>query len=478
MVRNEAPDHMLDATSQVHEAYIRLVDGTVLAGTIAAISSPPLAAYNPVMQQNTHTVVRLILILSLLASTASATESWPAWRGDAEGSGRTASADLPVEWSKDKNVRWRIDLPQRGNSTPVIWGDRVFVTQAIDKEKWRGLMCFSRTDGKLLWKKGVTYEKPERTHGTNPYCSASPATDGKLVVVSYGSAGVACYSALGEELWRRDFGAIDHVWGNSTSPVLHGDLCIHYHGPGRGAFLIALNKHTGETVWKIDEPAWNTDGRTDGFKGDPDGVVGSFSTPILIDTGKRTELIMSFPTEIRALDPKTGKQLWNCGGLNPLVYTSPVHGDGIIVALGGYFGNSIAVKAGGEGDVTKTHRLWQHVRHNGGIGSGVVKNGRLYYHDSGGVAYCLDLKTGETLWKGRLPGISKSWGSLLLAGDRIYALSQAGETVVFKANPQEFEVVAHNHLGEMTNSSPVPFGKELFIRTHDGLWCIGLPTPD
>ena len=432
-----------------------------------------MTAYNPVMRHHTHHVLAIALLLSLLTTSATAADAWPAWRGDAEGSGRTAATDLPTEWSKEKNIRWRTALPERGNSTPVITGDRVFVTQAIEKEKWRGLMCFNRADGKLLWKQGVTYDKPERTHGTNPYCSASPATDGKIVIVSYGSAGVACYTAQGKELWRRDFGAIDHVWGNSTSPVLHGDLVIHYHGPGRGAFLTALNKNTGQTVWKIDEPDWNTDGRTDGFKGDPKGVVGSFSTPILITTGNRTELIMSFPNEIRALDPNTGKQLWSCAGLNPLVYTSPAFGDGIIVALGGYFGNSIAVKTGGEGDVTKTHRLWQHIRHNGGIGSGVVKEGKLYYHDSGGVAHCLDMKTGQTLWKDRLPGISKSWGSFLLAGNHIYALSQAGETVIFKANPEEFEVVAHNLLGEMTNSSIAVAGKELFIRTHEGLWCVG-----
>ncbi|MEX2215308.1 MAG: PQQ-binding-like beta-propeller repeat protein [Phycisphaeraceae bacterium] len=424
-------------------------------------------------------VLGLSLFLSLASGKTGAAESWPAWRGDGEGSGRAVNADIPVQWSKDKNVRWRIELPERGNSTPVIWGDRIFVTQAIEKDKWRGLMCFSRADGKLLWKSGLTYDKPERTHRTNPYCSASPATDGKLVFVSYGSAGVACYDFQGTEQWRRDFGAIDHVWGNSASPVLHGDLSIHYHGPGPGGFLIALNKKTGETVWKFDEPAWKPGERTDGFKGDPDGVIGSFSTPILVDTGgaggtgKRTELIMSFPMDIRAFDPASGKELWRCGGLNPLVYTSPAYGDGIIVALGGYYGNTVAVKVGGEGDVTQTHRLWQHVRDNGGIGSGVIKGGHLYYHDSGGVALCVEIKTGETLWKSRLPGISKSWGSYMLAGDRIYALSQAGETAVFKANPEELEVIAHNHLGEVTNSSIAPAGKELFIRTHEALWCIG-----
>lgn len=424
------------------------------------------------MHSQHHSIVLFAVILFAAAGTAAWADSWPAWRGDAGGSGSTADTKLPVTWSTDQNVRWRIELPQRGNSTPVVFGDRVFVTQAADESHWRGLMCFRRDNGKLLWKKGVTYDKPERTHRTNPYCSASPATDGKVVVASYGSAGVACYDMDGNELWRRDFGPIDHIWGNSASPVLHGDLCIHYHGPGKGALLIALSKKTGETVWKFDEPDWRPGERTDGFKGDDNGVIGSFSTPIIVNTGKRTELVMSFPMEIRAFDPVKGDELWRCGGLNPLVYTSPVHADGVVVAMGGYYGNSVGVKVGGDGDVTGSHRLWREERHNGGIGSGVVKDGKLYYHDSGGVVYCLDIKTGDTLWRDRLPGIGKSWGSFLLAGGHIYTLSQAGETVVFKADPSGFEVVAHNKLGEMTNSSPVPAGSDLFIRTHEALWCL------
>lgn len=417
-------------------------------------------------------VVFALVFLTSLTSTPATAESWPVWRGDVAGSGEAADAKIPLQWGKEKNVRWRVELPDRGNATPVIWGDRIFVPQAIDETNWRGLMCFNRSDGELRWKKGVTYDRKERTHGANPYCSASPATDGERVVAAYGSAGVVCYDMDGNELWRRDFGPIDHVWGNSTSPLLHGDLCFHYHGPGKGAFLVALNKKTGDTVWKFDEPNWQPGERTDGFRGDDDGVIGSFSTPIIVNTGQRTELIMSFPMQIRAFDPKTGDELWRCGGLNPLVYTSPMFAEGVVVAMGGYQGNSVAVKAGGKGDVTESHRLWQEVRHHGGIGTGVVNDGNLYYHDSGGVAYCMEMKTGKQLWRARLPGLSKSWGSYLLVGDHIYSPSQSGETVVFKASPKEFEVVAHNNLGEMTNASLAPAGSQLFIRTHEALWCI------
>ena len=416
-------------------------------------------------------VLSLVAVFSLPSLVVA--DSWPFWRGDILGSGETSESDLPLEWGTEKNVKWRIDLPEEGNSTPAVFGDKIFVTQPESGNKSRNLMCLNRDDGSLLWKKGVIYEKEERTHRANPYCSASPAVEEGFVVVSFGSAGVVAYDHDGNELWQRDFGAIDHTWGNSTSPVLYKDLVIHYHGPAKNAVLYGLDKKTGETVWKWDEPVWKPGKRTDGF-GDREGegVIGSFSTPIIVEAGDRTELIMSFPMEMKAFAPDTGEVLWTCQGLNPLVYTSPVHDDGIVVAMGGYYGNSIGVKVGGSGDVTESHRLWQEIRHNGGIGSGVAKDGKLYYQDSGGVVYCDDMKTGKTIWRDRLPGAGKSWGSFVLAGDRIYTLSQAGDSVVFEANPEEFNVLAQSDLKEETNSSIAVSKGELFIRTHEGLWCI------
>ena len=175
--------------------------------------------------------------------------------------------------------------------------------------------------------------------------SSSPATDDERVIVAYGSAGIYCYSLDGRELWRRDLGTIDHVWGYGSSPLIYENLCIHYHGPGKGAALVALDKKTGKTVWRFDEPSWKPGKRTDGFRGQSDGgIIGAFGTPIIVKAGGRDELIMSFPTEMKAFNPKTGKELWSCGGLNPLVYTSPVHHDGIILSMGGYYGNSIGVR--------------------------------------------------------------------------------------------------------------------------------------
>lgn len=412
------------------------------------------------------------LVLALVCIQSAPAANWPSWRGGVDGSGATADRSLPLQWSRTQNVKWHVELPEPGNSTPVVWGDRVFVTQPLAKEKKRTLMCFNRKDGTLLWQKAVDYADAERTHQANPYCSASPVTDGERVVVSYGSAGTYCYDMSGKELWRRDFGKQDHIWGYSTSPVIHGNLCYIYRGPDKAAELLALDKKTGKTVWSFKEPAWETGDRVDGFRGKSDGVVGTFSTPILVKSGGREELVMSFPQQLIAFNPRTGAKLWSCDGLNPLIYTSPIESQGIVVAMGGYFGNSIAVKSGGKGDVTP-QRLWQHVRGKGGIGTGVIKGDHIYYYASGNVATCLELKTGNVLWEERLkvPGAkSDTWASMLLVGDLIYMPNQSGDVAILKASPK-FEQLGANTVGELSNSSLVAADGEILFRTHKGLWC-------
>ncbi|MBG86499.1 MAG: serine/threonine protein kinase [Verrucomicrobiales bacterium] len=415
-----------------------------------------------------------LLLLFALSTTVQASH-WPSWRGDISGSGHSSETDLPLKWTKTKNIKWRTQLPNRGNSTPVIWGDRIFVSQVIESDNFRSLMCFDRKNGKLLWQKGVKYTENESTHRTNPYCSASPVTDGKRVIVTFASAGIYCYDFNGKELWHRDLGPQKHTWGNASSPLIHKDLCIIYHGPGPDSFIIGMDKNNGSTVWQYNEPKWKIGKRTDGFAGNEDnGIVGSFSTPIIANIKGRDELIMSFPMEIKAFNPITGDELWNCRGLNPLVYTSTVYADGIVVAMGGYYGNSLAVKAGGKGDVTETHRLWHKVRHNGGIGSGIIHEGHLYYPTGSGIGICMNVKSGKEIWEERLRGSSRrtgTWSSLTQADDRIYYLNQGGDTVVFNASTK-FKQLAANSLGEQANSSIVPSSGELFIRTHEALWCI------
>jgi outer membrane protein assembly factor BamB len=178
---------------------------------------------------------------------------WPGWRGP-EGTGVAAETGLPETWNTNANVRWHVDLPGPGNSSPIVWGSRVFVTQSIRKENRRTLMCFDRADGKLLWQSGLTYAEEEPTQESNPYCSATPVTDGERVIALYGSAGLSCYDFSGKELWHRDLGKMTHMFGSAASPILYGDLCYVNFGPDEKARLIAVSKADGHTVWEAEPP--------------------------------------------------------------------------------------------------------------------------------------------------------------------------------------------------------------------------------
>lgn len=409
-------------------------------------------------------------------STSTRADNWPAWRGPT-GQGTSAETNLPVTWSATENVKWKVPLPDEGNSTPVIWGDKVFLTQAADKTTWppkggnggpasaetRMLLCFRRSDGKELWRKEVAYKEPESTHPTNPFCSASPATDGQVVVASHGSAGVSCYDLDGKELWRRDLGKCEHVWGNAASPMIHKDLVILNFGPGPRTFLVALNKSDGKDVWKVEEK---------GSK--PEEYYGSWSTPVVAEVGGRTELVMSWPGALKSYDPASGKLLWTCRGLEKdgakdrLTYASPLVTPEVVVAMAGFGGSAIGVKTGGTGDVTDTHRLWRVTKNPQRIGSGVVVGEYVYAVDEPGLR-CVELKTGKTVWQEPVGG--GVWSSVVHADGRLYVVSQRGETVVFAPKP-EFELIARNPLKETTRASIAVSDGELFVRTYKHLWCI------
>ncbi|MEW6158725.1 MAG: PQQ-binding-like beta-propeller repeat protein [Verrucomicrobiota bacterium] len=399
---------------------------------------------------------------------------WPSWRGP-DGNGISPEKQFPTEWTASRNVRWRVDLPDDGNSSPIVWGDRVFITQAISSENRRMVMCFDRANGKLLWQSGTVHTEKEPTHETNPYCAASPVTDGERVIATFGSAGVFCFDLNGKELWRRDLGKQIHQWGNASSPVLHGNACLLYHGPGETSFLIALDKKTGRTLWQVDLPEPKPTKRTDGFAGKEPGIIGTWSTPQVIHVNGRDECLLSVPQSVRAFDPATGRELWKCGGINELVYTSTIYGEGLVVAMGGFFGSTVAVKPGGTGDVTGTHVVWREERSKKNrLGSGVISAGHIFVLNMDGIAQCLNLKTGEMVWEERLKGAGAkgdSWSSLVMSGDRIYAVNQSGDVFVLKASPQ-FELLAVNSTGEPTNSTLALSNGEIFLRTHKGLWCI------
>jgi len=417
----------------------------------------------------------LLIFLLTLGVLNTFAENWPAWRGPT-GQGFSSEKDLPTEWSRMKNIAWKTPLPGPGNSTPIIWEKKVFLTQASGRDgSLREVWCIDRDSGKVLWKSGTSYTEEETTHKTNPQCSGSPVTDGELVVASFASAGLFCFDMDGRELWHRDLGKQTHIWGNGASPVLHEDLVLLNFGPGPNTALIALDRKTGETRWRMDEP-----GGRSGLEPKKPGEnnrnvwVGSWSSPVPVTQENQTYFLMTYPGRMFAFEPTNGKEIWNATGLNPLVYTSPIHNGEIAVAMGGFQGDTIAVKLGGSGDVTTSHKLWEHKRTKQRIGSGVIHEGHIYILNDPGIAECFELKTGNRIWEERLRGpgpTSQNWSSMVLADGHLYAINQGGDAFVFKASPT-FGLVATNSLREKTIGSIAISNQKLFIRTHKALWCV------
>jgi outer membrane protein assembly factor BamB len=549
-------------------------------------------------------------------AASSRADDWPGFRG-ADGRAVSTEKGLPAEWDVDQNVRWRVKLPGPSNGSPAVWGDRVFILQAADGNR-RTVMCFARADGKLLWQEGVTYDQPEQTHPANPPCSGTPATDGERVVAAFGSAGLACFDMDGKELWRRDLGKLNHIFGNAISPVIVGDRVVMNFGPGEGTRLVAVDKHTGEVAWEAKPPkvdpseqtmggarmagpammiaptmagagdadkdgavsreemakladAWfdqldpdkagklapaafaarldkvlaspmippgfspgkalgpvlfrtadadkdaaltrdewkaTFDGWFDawgGGKGEPidanqmiDGFVaifpappprggggfggetgpgGSWSTPVVIDVDGRKEVVVGFPNRLVAYDPATGKELWFSKGLADQVNQTPMYDDGVVYCASSDMagGTVIAVKPGGSGDVTESHRAWRQTRVKGAIGTGVAHAGHLYWITSDGFALCLDAKTGKRVYQKRLDaggGSGESWSSMILADGKLYAPNKSGDVFVIRASPK-FELLATNSLDEPTNATLAASDGDLFLRSDASLWCIG-----
>lgn len=397
-------------------------------------------------------------LLLFIASTPLTAADWPAWRGPT-GQGHCDEKDVPLTWGNKDNVKWKVPLAYQGNSTPIVWKDHIFVTQANKGGSERSLLCFARADGKLRWQKDVAYTEKERNWNESWYANASPVTDGERVVVSFGSAGMYCFDFEGKELWKRtDLGKWEHQFGNGSSPVLYDDLAILWCGPnetkGRN-FLLAVDKKTGKTVWEHDEK------------------VGSWGTPLITKVDGKDQLLLGMGPHLKGFDPKSGKELWVCTGLTSYVYTSPLFGNGVAVGMSGYGGDSIAVKVGGTGDIT-TDRLWLHKKPaSQRVGSGVIVGEHVYMIDENMVPHCYELTTGKDLWADVARGKGGAWGSMVHADGRLYLLMNNGQTLVLAAKPK-YEELATNILGpgEQTNSSLAISNGQVLIRTFKNLWCI------
>jgi outer membrane protein assembly factor BamB len=395
---------------------------------------------------------------------------WPQFRGP-HGNGYADGQRFPIQWSPQRNIRWKTPLPQPGNSSPIVSAGRVFVTCAEDQGRRRSLYCLDRADGRIVWVQTVPFDRVETTHKTNPYCGSTPAADGKRVVVWHGSAGLYCYDFAGQELWRRDLGEFKHIWGYGSSPILRGDRVIMNCGPGQRVFVTAIDLQTGETLWETDEPV-----EGDGSYNDAKKYVGSWTTPVIAHVNGRDQIVCTMPTRLNAYDPDTGTIVWTCGGIRgprgDLAYSSPMIGEGFGVACGGFMGPAIGFRLGGSGDVTETHRRWRVERNPQNIGTGVLIGDYVFKANAGpGTLQCIEAATGEQRWQERAAG-GNHWGSIVYAAGLLYATNQQGVTQVFRPNPEKLELVAANALDEASNSTPAFSDGRIFLRTFEHVYCI------
>ncbi|MBP6784754.1 MAG: PQQ-binding-like beta-propeller repeat protein [Verrucomicrobiales bacterium] len=414
----------------------------------------------------------LLLLLDFAISAPA--NDWPSWRGPG-GDGKLPDATTyPTQWSAKEHIAWRVDLPDRGNSSPVVFGNRVFLTQSENKGQQRSLICFDAKDGKTLWKKTIDYGKIEETHQTNPHCPASPVTDGTLVFAWHGNAGLHAYDFEGNEKWSRDLGTdYAHIWGpHAASPVLLGSGLIIHAGPGPVAKLIALHKDSGKTIWETDLDAFES--------ADAKQFKGSWATPLVIDNAGRAEILLGLPGFLMSYDPKSGKELWRAGGLGDLCYTNVLTGNGRALYLCGYGGPGIGLKLPGAtetGDLTASHRLWADPPKGKGqnpqrIGSGQIIGDHLYLLNEPGVMQCSLVETGEILWRERLSG--SSWSSMNLIGKTLYVNDARGTTYLIEPDPKALKVIATNPVDENqhTNASLAFAGGRIYLRTDMFLYAV------
>jgi outer membrane protein assembly factor BamB len=399
-----------------------------------------------------------VVALVALGLSVRAESDWPRWRGPA-GDGHSAETGLPVHWDA-RSVVWKTPLKGRGQSSPVIAGERVFLTTALDNGKQRLVFCLDRKDGRLLWERVAWTGTPEKSHAMNGWASPTCATDGERVVAFFGRGGLHCYTVEGKPLWSRDLGPFAGPWGTAASPVLVGDLVIQNGDAEDDAFLLALDKRTGRTVWRTPREV-------------PER--GGWSTPVLVTAGGRPELVLNGAKAVIAYDPATGRQLWSCRSFNGRGEPTATPGHGLLFLVNGLQGDLYAVRPGGDGDVTQTHMAW-HTPRRGGRDqpSPIVVGDYLVVANMDGIATCYEAATGKERWKERLEG--KFSSSPVAAGGRAYFQNEVGVTFVLEPGPAK-KLVARNELragpDEVFRASLTPSGGQFFSRSDRALYCIG-----
>ena len=398
----------------------------------------------------------------LLASalSARADTNWPRFRGPL-GTGHSTGGSLPTKWDA-KSITWKVKLPGRGQSSPSIWGDRIFLTSASKTAAGaieRNVFCVDRTSGKILWKDTASSGPAERLHKMNMWATATCATDGECVLAFFGDGGMHCYTVEGKKVWSRELGKFAGAWGTAASPIILGDMVVQNCDAEGKSYLLAVDKKTGQDIWRTERRNL---------------PKGGWSTPILIDTGRRKELVLNGEFGVQGYNPTTGEEYWFCKGFNGRGTPVPAVGHGLVFVVNGKPGDIYAVRPGGSGDVTKTRMAW-HTKRGGGrdLPSPILVGDYVFTVSMSGIGACYDATSGKELWQERLGG--KFSASPIVAGGLVYAQTEAGETLVIKPG-KSYQLVARNSLGDVDDvfrASPAASDGQLFLRSGNTLYCIG-----
>ena len=413
-------------------------------------------------------------VLLTAAARPSLAENWPQFRGTG-GNATAAKAEPPLNWSATENIAWKSALPGRGASSPVIWGDRIFLTaytgfgtdetNTSDKSKLRlHVICIDRRNGEVSWDRSIPAsehtQKLTRRIQDHGYATSTPVTDGQAVYAFFGVSGAVAYDFDGNQLWQATVGTGTAGFGSASSPVVFENLLL-VNASIESRTLFAFDKKNGQEVWKIPE------------------VNRTWTTPCVAEVGDGTsELVINQKDVIYGFEPRTGKRLWSCDAIDDYIVPVPISHGGIVYCLGGRTNRCAAIKLGGRGDVTESHKLWQ-VNIGANVTSPIYFDGHIYWASDKAIANCLNAKTGESIYRKRLETRSRIYASIIRAGERLYITTRDRGVVVLEAKP-EYKQLAVNTIEtdtNLVNASPAISGNQLLLRTDSFLYCIGDPSP-
>lgn len=436
----------------------------------------------------------LTLILTSLTGVAAPDTNWPQWRGP-ESKGISTEKNLPSEWGTTKNIKWKVPVEGRGHSSPIVWGNKVFITTAIegdiipnakgpmrvedygpvgihpdgvgaDRKHTLKVVCYDRDTGKLLWSQ-TAYDGQvfDYRHRRNTYASGTPATDGKYVFAYFSSEGLYAYDYNGKLIWKADMPKIGTASvGSGTSPILYGDYvivqCDDDLQKGKASFIAAYDKKTGKQVWRTARD-----------------INITWSVPIVIQTKTRAELIASANETIISYDPKTGKELWRTKGLESNAVPTPVTNGEMVVVVSGYPTKiTKAIKLGGSGELKETELPWTYNKGSAYVPSPILYENYVYLMTDRGILTCIDVNTGKVVYEGgRIPIPASFTASPVAFDGKILLTSEDGDTYIIKAGAK-YEVMGTNSLDEPVYASPAIASGMIFIRGEKNLYCISNST--